>query len=101
MLEWAARQPWTSGQLKAAAPANAELLPSPSKDVAAFIEHVRFEFGYHVAFSREPDGGFSWALIADDGTALKSGVSDSWDDARLALIEGLAPPELDSLSENF
>jgi len=37
-------------------------------------------------------GSFSWAVLAEDGLTLQSGIADSWDDARLAMIEHLDRP---------
>jgi len=43
-------------------------------------------------FTREPDGSFTWGVFSTEGKHLQHGVSDSWDDARLAMIENVYPP---------
>lgn len=60
------------------------------------LNRVKMDFGWNLAFAKEPDGSFSWAARANDGIEIKSGVADSWDDALqtalLAAIDGLHPP---------
>jgi hypothetical protein len=53
---------------------------------------VHAEFGFRLAFTNEPDGSVSWVVLAEEGLELASGVADTWDDARLAVIERLYPP---------
>lgn len=103
VLEWAARQSWArraaGEEMPApaeAAPTHAEPLDVPVDEYAAFSRKVRLDFGWNVAFSKEPDGSFAWAVIAEDGTQLQSGTADTWDDARLAVIDRLAPPSPES-----
>lgn len=64
---------------------------APTEEVAA-LRAKAFDFGYFLAFGVEPDGSFTGASFAQDGTPLQSGVADSWDDARLAIISDLFPP---------
>lgn len=96
VLQWAARQPWArraaGEEAPALAPVDAARLEIPAAEYAAFSREVRADSGFRLAFSREPDGSFSWAVLAEDGLTLQSGIADSWDDARLAMIEHLYPP---------
>ena len=41
---------------------------------------------------REPDGSFSFGVYAANGELLQHGVAETWDDARLAMIENVYPP---------
>jgi len=50
-------------------------------------------FGVQFRFHREPDGSFAWAAFDLTGrTALLSGVADNLDDAKLAALVDLLPP---------
>jgi hypothetical protein len=71
-------------------PQDAERLDVPALEWAelqsrAFENHVR------LAFTMEPDGSVSWGLYSDDDVLMQHGVADTWDDARLAMIENLHP----------
>ncbi len=97
VLEWAARQTWTRRAAgedveEAPAPAEATSLGVPADEFATFSEKVHMDFGWFFAATKEPDGSFSWAVMSRDGYQVKSGVADTWDDARLAAIEDLYPP---------
>jgi hypothetical protein len=57
------------------------------------LEGVAADFGWRIAFAPEPDGSWFWLVIdAETDEVINSGVSESWDDARLAAIENLMPP---------
>jgi hypothetical protein len=51
-----------------------------------------FESAVTFGFNVEPDGKFSWALLAADGTLLQSGIGDVWDDILLTAISNVQPP---------
>jgi len=57
------------------------------------LEKVALEYGWYIGGVDEPDGSFRWFVIDREGkTLLKTGIADTWDDARLAIIEDLYPP---------
>jgi hypothetical protein len=63
-------------------------------DLLPGVEELRRSaLSQHVCLSweREPDDSYSWAMTSLEGVPLQSGVADSWDDARLAMIENLYP----------
>lgn len=68
--------------------------------LGALLNRAKMEFGWNLAFAKEPDGSFSWVGRADDGTEIRSGVADSWDAALqaalLAAIDGLHPPSAEA-----
>jgi hypothetical protein len=55
------------------------------------LQKKAFEQGVALGFTPEPDGSYSWGVYAMTGELLQHGVADSWDDARLAMIENLYP----------
>lgn len=62
-------------------------------DVREPLEKIAMEYGWLIGGRNEPDGSKSWVVLdSEGGTVLKSGVADSWDDARIAMIEDLYPP---------
>jgi hypothetical protein len=95
ILEWAAKQPWArraaGEEIEADAP-ETESIEVPAEEAASFSEQVHMEYGYRIAVAQEPDGSYSWAVLTEDGLKLRSGIADSWDDARLAMVEHLYPP---------
>ena len=51
------------------------------------------QFGWLIACTREPDGSYSWEVSdAARGERMQAGFSDTWDNARLDMIENLHPP---------
>lgn len=89
MVEWAGRQSWANKE--AAPPESAELLDAPA-DEWAELQRQAFEHHVRLGFTKEPDGGYSWGLYSSDGDLLQHGLANTWDDARLAMIENLHPP---------
>jgi hypothetical protein len=67
-----------------------------SRTVGGLMNKVKMDFGWNLAFAKEPDGSFSWVAHANDGAQVKAGVADSWDDALLAAIDGLYPPSAEA-----
>lgn len=63
-----------------------------STEEVAQLRAVALDFGFLLGFAFEPDGSFTWASFALDGTPLQSSVADSWDDARLEIVSDLFPP---------
>jgi hypothetical protein len=96
ILEWAAKQPWArraaGEEIETDAPPDAHVIAVPPDEAATFSQHVHMEHGFHVAYTPEPDGSFSWAVLTEDGFRLQSGVSNTWDDMRLEAVENLQPP---------
>lgn len=93
VLKWFTAQPWFKHPLPVnALPPQAAVLEVPTEEWTSLRKRVKMEFGWELAFSPEPDGSYSWAALDDNGNALKSGVADTWDDAKLAAIEDLFPP---------
>jgi hypothetical protein len=92
LAEWAATQPWIIPPTATSKP----LSPDPIADVPrnewAELQRKAFEHQATVAFTREPDGSFSYGVYSADGELLQHGVADTWDDARLGMIENLYPP---------
>jgi len=89
VAEWARKQPWAT---HASPPTLADRLDVP-KNEWADLQHQAYEHGVRLAYTQEPDGGYSWALISLDGeTVMQQGTAPTWDDARLAMIENLYPP---------
>jgi hypothetical protein len=94
VANWAARQPWatrTPANSEPAPPAEAETLDVPP-DEWHDLQETAFEHGVRLAFTKEPDGSFSWGVYSLDGDLLQYGIAETWDDARLAMIENVYPP---------
>jgi len=54
---------------------------------------IAMEYGWLIGASIEPDGSVAWIVLDREGKeVLKSGIADTWDDARLAMVEDLYPP---------
>jgi len=87
VAEWAGRQPWAK---RGTTPENVERLDVPTQEWSE-LQKEAFENHVRLAFTKEPDGRFSWGLYSDDGVLMQHGVADTWDDARLAMIENLYP----------
>jgi hypothetical protein len=88
VLEWAGRQPWAN---KGPLPEDAQRLAVPARQWEQ-MQKMAFEHRVRFGFTAEPDGSYSWGLFSEDGVPLQQGVADTWDDARLAMIENLLPP---------
>jgi hypothetical protein len=99
VVKWAVAQPWANRQPTPAAapspspppPENAAPLNVPA-DEWADLQHRAFEHHVKLGFTREPDGSFSFGVYSLEGELLQHGVADTWDDARLGMIENLYPP---------
>lgn len=98
--DWLSVQPWTQPATapEESMPPEAVPLDIPADEFRTLREKVKMDFGWRLAFSPEPDGSYSWAVLSDDGTSLQSGVASSWDDARLAVIADLYPPSSEGSS---
>lgn len=91
LAEWASKQPWATG-----APGSEPEAPAESVEVPAHewseVQRRAFEHNLVVGFTREPDGSFSFGVYSQDGELLQHGIANTWDDARLGMIENLYPP---------
>jgi hypothetical protein len=73
-------------------PVKAAVSEIPS-EVREPLEKVAAEFGWYFSFVVEPDESVRWFVFdRDRKTLLRSGVANTWDDARLAVIEDIYPP---------
>jgi hypothetical protein len=91
--EWADRQPWAIDQPLTSpppAPPDAVPLDVPSDEWSEVRARVASS-GWRFGGWREPDGRFSW-FVWNDGEVIKSGVADSWDDAKIDSIIDFPPP---------
>lgn len=96
VVTWAGLQPWANrgpGEPPPPPPPppDAQPLDVPVEEWAE-LQTKAFEHHVVVAFTREPDGGYSWGLYSMQKELMQSGMADTWDDARLAVIENLYPP---------
>jgi hypothetical protein len=91
VAEWAAKQPWARRPTDAEPPPGASAIDVPS-DEWHDLQARAFEHGVRFGFTPEPDGSFSWGVLSREGELLQHGVADTWDDARLAMIENVFPP---------
>jgi hypothetical protein len=65
------------------------------------LETVATDFGWLIRFAKEPDGGFFWLVLdGTTGETIKGGSADTWDDARLAVIEDIYPPSDEDNTRN-
>lgn len=96
ILEWAAKQPWARRAAGEAVETrddpDAQIMEVPVEEAASLSEQVHMEHGFHIAYTKEPDGSFSWAVLTEEGFTLSSGTSETWDDMRLDAVENLMPP---------
>ena len=86
--EWVDR--WAKEAAAGRTPGLAMLLDIPAEDLRT-VERRVADAGWDFLVWREPDGRFSWS-IEKDSEVLKSGISDTWDDAKLdSIIDFPAP----------
>jgi hypothetical protein len=91
--DWATSQPWAnrSQHEPTRPPDAAETIDVPAQQWAD-LQHRAFEHGVRIGFTQEPDRSYSWGVFSSDDLLLQHGVAETWDDARLAMIENLYPP---------
>jgi hypothetical protein len=85
---------WVDGWAKNVAagrtPGLAQLLEIPAADLRE-VERLAADAGWEFLFWREPDGRYSWSVTAG-GRTIKTGISATWDDAKLDSILDFPPP---------
>lgn len=90
LFEWASSQPWATG-VPAVSPPDTRQIEVPQIEWAD-VQQRAFDHNLRVGFNCEPDGSYSYAVFDQSSQVLSSGVADTWDDARLAMIEKIHPP---------
>jgi hypothetical protein len=81
---------WAKETAAGRPPSEARVLDVPA-DEWLDVQQKAADAGWEFFAWVEPDGRFSWA-VEKEGETLRSGISDSWDDARLdSIIDFPAP----------